>query len=346
MTRLCVFCTGITGSGTADYLKRVEKTNPVFDIGRMMFEIAEKNLGAPIPRTKILDKSDSELAPLRAAAFEKILRETRDLDKPFFVRSHGSFRWKGSLRKAFDLHYLSELKPDIFISIVDSIPEIYHRVHTNNQWKGKLDLKEIVVWRDEEAVLTELMANYQSKPFYLLPFEEPLETLFGIIAGKKRAYLSYPITHMSRNEWFEEKNGQRDLLRRKLVIFDPSDIRDVEFVSKAAEAKREGKKMVEYQLRSGKIIMTCDEILQIENDIKFQTVQRDFKIIDQCHMVIALYPQAVKSQGVADEVKYGSTHKDVFLISPLKGIDPFTDFNITARYQTVEDFLRNFESSS
>ncbi len=345
MTRLCVFCTGITGSGPADYLKQVERTNPVFDIGKMMFEIAEKNLGAPIPRTKILDKADSELAPLRAAAFEKILRQTRDLDKPFFVRSHGSFRWKGCLRKAFDLHYLSELRPDMFISIVDSIAETYHRIQTNNQWKGKLNLKDIAVWRDEEAVLTELMANYQSKPFYLLPFEEPLDTLFGIIAGKKRAYLSYPITHMGRstNEWFSEKNRQRDILRRKLVVFDPSDLRDVDFISRAAEAKRDGKKKVEYPLRTGTTTVNCDEVLQIENDVKFQTVQRDFKIIDQCHMVVALYPQSVKSQGVADELKYGSTHKDVFLITPLKGIDPFTDFNITARYETVDDFLRSLD---
>jgi len=345
LTRLCVFCTGITGSGTADYLKQLEKTNLVYDIGRMMFEIAEKNLGAPIPRTKILDKSDSELAPLRAAAFEKILRETRDLDKPFFVRSHGSFRWKSCLRKAFDLHYLSELKPDIFVCIVDSIAEIYHRIQTNNQWSGKLNLKEIVVWRDEEAVLTELMANYQSKPFYLLPFEEPLETLFGIIEGKKRAYLSYPITHMDKSldEWLKEKDKQRDTLRRKLVVFDPRDIKDVEFIASAAEAKREGRKKVDYQLRSDAISVDCDEVLRIEDDVKFQTVQRDFKIIDQCHMVVALYPQSVKSQGVADELKYGSTHKDVFLITPLKGIDPFTDFNITARYETVDDFIRGLK---
>jgi hypothetical protein len=51
----------------------------------------------------------------------------------------------------------------------------------------------------------------------------------------------------------------------------------------------------------------------------------------------------VKSQGVADELKYGSAHKDVFLITPLKGIDPFTDFNITARYENVEEFLHNLE---
>jgi adenylate kinase len=203
----------------------------------------------------------------------------------------------------------------------------------------------MMIWRDEEAVLTEVMANYQSKPFYLLPLEEPLETLFGILEGKKRAYLSYPITHMepSLEAWFAEKNKQRDKLRRKLVVFDPRDIKDVEFISQAAEARREGKKRIEYRLRNGSISVDCDEVLQIEDDVKFQTVHRDFKIIDQCNMVVALYPQSVKSQGVADELKYGSTNKDVFLITPLKGIDPFTDFNITARYETVEDFLASLE---
>lgn len=315
---------------------------PTRDIGKTMFEIAAQQ-ASPIDKLKVLDKSDRELAPLRAAAFERVLRESADSNDPFFVRCHGAFRWKNSLRKAFDLYYLSELQPDMFVCIVDSLPDIYDRMQEDPQWKDKLSLKEIAIWRDEEAVLTELMANYQRKPFYLLPFEEPTQTLVDIIEGKKkRAYLSYPITHMSktREEWLALKDKQRDILRNQLVVFDPMDIKDVAFVGEAINASENGQKQFKYRFRSGRTRdLDCQEVLQVRNDTNFQTVRRDMKLIDQSQMVVVLYPEPVRSQGVADEIKYGSSDKDVFLITPIKGIDPFTEFNITARYETVEEFL-------
>ena len=314
----------------------------VKDIGKIMFNIAEGQ-ASPIDKLKVLDKSDRELAPLRAAAFERALRESSNVEGAFFVRCHGAFRWKNSLRKAFDLFYLAELKPDIFVCIIDSIPDIYDRLQEDPQWKDKLSLKEIAMWRDEEAVLTELMANYQQKPFYLLAFEEPTQTLVDIIEGKKkRAYISYPITHMSktRDQWLAQKDQQRDILRKHFVVFDPLDIKDVPFVSEAIEASEKRQTQFQYSFRSGRTRdLDCEDVLQIRNDVNFQTVRRDMKLIDQTHMVVVLYPEPVRSQGVADEIKYGSSDKDVFLITPIEGIDPFTEFNITARYKTVEDFL-------
>jgi adenylate kinase len=317
---------------------------PLKDIGKTMFEIAAQQ-GSPIDKLKVLDKADRELAPLRAAAFERVLRECVSLDNPFFVKCHSAFRWKNSLRKAFDLYYLAELKPDMFVCIIDSLPDIYDRMQEDPQWRDKLSLKEIAIWRDEEAVLTELMANYQRKPFYLLGFEEPTQTLVDIIEGKKqRAYVSYPITHMSktREEWLTQKDQQRDMLRKRFVVFDPLDIKDVGFVGAAIEASEKKQKQFRYTFRSGRTRdLECDEVIQIRNDVNFQTVRRDRKLIDQSHMVVVLYPEAVRSQGVAEEITYGSSDKNVFLITPIKGIDPFTEFNITARFETVEEFLHS-----
>ena len=40
----------------------------------------------------------------------------------------------------------------------------------------------------------------------------------------------------------------------------------------------------------------------------------------------------------ANEIRYGSSNKDVFIVTPL-GEDPFTEFDITARFKTIEDLI-------
>jgi len=337
-----IICTGISGSGVEEYLAEVNSIKPIkiFDIGREIFDIAEKQ-GRSIQKTKVLDKPDNELDPYRAAAFEKVLRETANFED-FIVRTHACFRWKNILRKAFDLYYLEMLKPDLYINIIDSVANTRVKLEQNLQWSGRLSLKDIIIWRDEEIVLTSLMASYQKKKFFIIAREEPPATFLNVVFNDKmpKIYLSYPISHMSmkREEWLEEKDKVRDKLRKSFIVFDPLDIRDVEFLNEAQMAKKNGAQSFTYKVDGVENKFDTVDVLDIENDIFNQTVTRDFRLIDQSDMVVSLYPEPVRSHGVSNEIKYGSINKDVFIITPL-GKDPFTEFDITERFSSEDELI-------
>ncbi len=337
-----IVCTGISGSGASEYLRNLSKVREikVFDIGETMFEIAEKQ-STPIKRTKILDKPDTELAPLRAAAFEKVLGEASNFED-FIVRTHACFRWKKHLRKAFDFHYLKELNPDKFVTIVDSVAAIKSRLESNPQWKGRLSIEEILIWQNEEIFLTELMADYQEKKFYIVPNREPINSFLKLLFDEEalKIYISYPISNVrDRERWIKEKDMIRDKLRRFFVVFDPLDVRDVELFMEAKEALEAGSSTFTTNIGGAPLEIDVKEVLEARDEIFSHTVTRDFKLIDQSDMVVVLYPEPVRSQGVANEIIYASARKDVYLVTPLSE-DPFTEYNITRRFKSISELLR------
>lgn len=345
-----VFCTGISCSGAGKFVESVSRTEPkirVFSTGDIIFDIAEKQ-GRPIRKAKVLDKLDPELDCYRAAAFERILKEVRSC-KDTILRTHACFRWKNQLRKAFDLFYLKELEPDYYVTIVDNIAMIKARMEKNLQWAGKLTVKEILIWRDEETLLTQLMANYQEKKFYVIPQSLPVDTFQKIIYQSEipKIYLSYPMSHATKKmeKSFKEKDETRAKLEKRFVVFDPGDVDDVALLEEAKLAKEEGHETFSMKLTNGEVSFETEEVLQAKNDIQFQTVSLDYKLIDQSDMIVVLYPEAVRSHGVSSEVKYGSANKDVYIVSPLKE-DPFTEYDITGRFETIEDLLIHLENSN
>ncbi|MEM2352432.1 MAG: ATP-binding protein, partial [Thermoproteota archaeon] len=180
-----IVATGISGSGREEYLRRFVNFSGekgikirIFSVGSMMFETARK-LGIEIKEDKILDLSPSSLNFLRATVFEQIIRESEDHEN-IVVSTHTCFRWKKHVFQAFDFHYLNELSPDIFVTISDSVLSIKRRLESSLQWRGRLTLKDILVWRDEEILLTKSIADYRGKPFYVIPSSSPGETLFNL----------------------------------------------------------------------------------------------------------------------------------------------------------------------
>jgi len=74
--------------------------------------------------------------------------------KHYIISTHASFRWHKYLLPAFDFFYLSKLSPDIFITIMDSIVDIKKRLENTKHWKGRLTLRDIIIWQDEEMFVT------------------------------------------------------------------------------------------------------------------------------------------------------------------------------------------------
>ena len=337
-----IVCTGISGSGASECLSNVLKVGEIkiFDVGETMFEIAEKQ-GMPIRKTKILDKPDNELAPLRAAAFEKILGEAQNF-KDCIIRTHACFRWKNHLRKAFDFHYLKELNPDKFVTIIDSVASIKRRLEHNPQWKGRLSIKEILIWQNEETFLTELMADYEQKKFFIMPNKMLVGSFLNLLFNEKiqKIYTSYPISNVTeRDEWIKKKDLMCDKLRRFFVVFDPLNVEDMELFAEAKKTSDMGRKSFTTNIGGSPTEINVDEVLEAKDEIFSHTVARDLRLIDQSDMVVVFYPEPVRSQGVANEIIYASASKDVYLVTPLSE-DPFTEYNITRRFRSVNDLLK------
>jgi len=343
---LRILATGISGSGREEYLRKFidfsrEKGVEIklFSVGSMMFETARK-LGMEIKEDKILDLSPSSLNFLRATVFEQIIRESEDYEN-IVISTHACFRWKKHVFQAFDFHYLNELSPDLFVTISDSVLSIKSRLESSLQWRGRLTLKDIIVWRDEEILLTKSIADYRSRPFYVIPFSSPGETLFNLAfkPDSKKAYLSYPITHLENKEssltskdFFKEK--LRDL---GLTVFDPGEIEDAALLEKLKEAEASGvDKLV---IGSNGCEISIIEMEEVVEDLLDQIVARDYQLIDQSDFLIVYYFFPIMSPGVLSEMNYGfSNNKKVFVV--FQGPEsPFFSYYSTKIFKTEEELI-------
>ena len=341
-----VIATGISGSGRGEYLKEVcefakkkGKDIMLFDVGKMMFSTAEK-LGIKIPEDKILDLAPSTLSYLRTTVFEQILRESKEYEN-IIVSTHACFRWRKHLLQAFDFHYLDQLKPDMYIVIIDSISSIKARLEFREAWKGRLKLKDIIVWRDEEVFITKSVADFQKRPFYVIAYREPPETLYKLMfePNVRKTYLSYPMTHSKEDSIeIERKDKFRDTLRKAgLIVFDPAEIEDVKLLKLVGKFKNE----VEIEVDGYKVAIPKEEIIEVEEDIQHQTVANDYQLIDQSDFITVYYYLPVMSPGVLSEMTYGFTNnKHVYVV--FKGPEsPFFRYYSTKIFKD-EGSLFNF----
>ncbi|MEM1558607.1 MAG: ATP-binding protein, partial [Thermoproteota archaeon] len=291
-----IVATGISGSGREEYLRRFVNFSGekgikirIFSVGSMMFETARK-LGIEIKEDKILDLSPSSLNFLRATVFEQIIRESEDHEN-IVVSTHTCFRWKKHVFQAFDFHYLNELSPDIFVTISDSVLSIKRRLESSLQWRGRLTLKDILVWRDEEILLTKSIADYRGKPFYVIPSSSPGETLFNLAfkPDSRKVYLSYPITHLENKEAsLASKDVFKEKLRKLgLTVFDPGEIEDALLLEKLKELKNSGgDKLI---IGSNGFEISVREMEDVVEDLLDQIVARDYQLIDQSDFLIVYY---------------------------------------------------------
>ncbi|RLE74375.1 MAG: hypothetical protein DRJ44_07545 [Thermoprotei archaeon] len=355
---MIILATGISGTGKLEYLRSVAQEAgdaEIFDVGEKMFE-KSRQLGIEIPEGKILDLDTYALHYLRAAVFEELLKQLNQYrgasSKDLVISTHACFRWKKHLIPAFNFYYLNHIRPDLYITVLENAQTIKARLE-QGKWRGRLTLKDVLVWRDEETFITQMLAQYQRKPFYIISRNEPPSLLLKIIrdvekpklAGQPpkalRAYLSYPITHVIGNpEFFEEKERVKQALRQHgLVIYDPITIEEADVIMLAEEAKSQGKQTITVEADGGQVEINVEEVLEAADDIYDQIVARDYMLIDQSDMIIVYYPTTVVSPGVLNEINYGFTHnKDVYAIFPHR-VSPFLKYYTTCIFKNVEELI-------
>lgn len=362
MAKLVAFVTGISGSGRLALLQEVRERNSslyVIDVGSRMYNKSEE-MGIQIPEGKILDMDPLALDYLRAATFEDILRELESTNHEVVaISTHMSFRWKKHLLQAFNFYYVNRIDPDVYINVVDNVLNTYVRLSSDRAWRNRLTIKDILVWRDEEFFITKMLADYRRKPCYIFSRREDPAMLERILfnvekvskeGGRrmKKAYLSYPITHVKGDERFfaEKEEIKKKLKDAGLVVFDPITIEDSILIDKALQARSEGRDHIEIPGNGFLVRVSVQDLLAVIDDIKDQTVSRDYQLINQSDMIIVFYPVKVLSPGVLSEIKYGYTHnKDVFALFPHEEASPFFEYYTTKVFKDVDNLIDYLKES-
>ena len=212
----------------------------------------------------------------------------------------------------------------IFVNVVDSIPRNWTKLQESRQWKDRLEFEEVLLWRDEEALVTRMLAEYAGKEYFQIGREEPEDTLRRLIADPKapKAYFSFPITAFREDpDRLDQARLFGERLKETLITFDPLSVRDKRWASGTIDEDF-----------ADCPINPSDISDRAHGYIDHQTVARDYQFIDQADLVAVWYDTNKVSFGVASEIFHGFTSgKDVFAFHPLRA-SPFLTFYVTKKF--------------
>ncbi len=239
---MIIWCSGISGSGRKDYLREVAayfeeqgQRCRVFEFGELLAKVQGETRIAD-DATTLLDGNPVVLDVQRSAAFRRLVDELRGwpAEDVAIISNHACFMRRGRLQTAMDMAQVkAHLAPivDFYATVVDGAFEVYARQQEHAEWRGHLTVAEIAIWRDFETTLTQVLATYESKPFYVLARAEPPEMLYRLCQRPlpKRIYLSYPITAITKTnpELLEEASALGARLRDEgYVVYNPMAVDD------------------------------------------------------------------------------------------------------------------------
>ncbi|MCA9305487.1 MAG: ATP-binding protein [Phycisphaerales bacterium] len=342
--------------GAVDFAGAQGESLAMFNVGDMMY--AE---GRDIREGRILDLPWSRLNSLRRAAFKDIIAESKGVEN-MIVNTHATFRWRHGLFAAFDFDQIQKLAPDLFICVVDNIEVVHHRLHRDHEIDATL--KDCMVWREEEILATELMAQAMGKPFYILSrgrHQQTTRTCFRLICrpAMKKVYPSFPMSHVvDMPEVLEEIERFRAELADHFITFDPADVDEKLLLDNAIAAAKDGRDFLDIEphayggSRGAPVLrVKVREVLDIAGDIDGQIYMRDFKLVDQSHMIVSYIPELAGgipglSSGVERELHHAFEHtKEVYVIwKPRKAPSPFITETATKIFGSVDEAVAYFEA--
>jgi len=324
-----VLVTGQSGINKKEYINDVLKCCErekikVFDFGEAMYNEASK-AGAKIGPGKILSLPLLRLNMIRRSVFKDLIRICeKEPECNILVNTHSCFRWERGLFHTFDFDLLSEFNPEMYITLIDDVDAIHYRLSTREDPHAMdFSLKDIMVWREEEIITTEMIALAQGKPHYVLPRLNPIDTIPKLMFSPnlKKAYLSFPITKVrDKPEVVQKIQEFRKKMALELIVFDPYTIQEKRLLVAAHEASQ-AEKEVEIETYEKTQKLKIEDIRAIEKEIDGQIISRDFKLIEQSDMIVAFIPEVKGepdiSAGVQSEIQYGhDLPREVYVIWP------------------------------
>ena len=198
----------------------------LFNVGSMMY-----NEALDVRPGRILDLPISRLASLRRAAFKDIISSSSPAEEHenIIVNTHATFRWHHGLFSAFDFDQMNLLKADMFICLVDNVETVHQRLHEEHDIDATL--KDCMVWREEEILATELLANAMGchNNFYILSrgrHVDTVETCIKLVTRPdvRKVYPSFPMSHVvNMPDILAEIDAFRAAIAEHFIA-DPADV--------------------------------------------------------------------------------------------------------------------------
>jgi adenylate kinase len=352
-----VVVTGQVGVDKKPYLNKVVKlaearSQPVriYHIGDMMY--AEDRAIRP---GKILDLPLARLHALRRSVFKDILANV-DKHEAVIVNTHASFRWKHGLFPAFDHDQMLALDADLYITLVDNLDAVHERLLRDHDVPHTL--KDILVWREEEILATEILAHSIRPHGCFFVFargveDDTLESMYRLIfkAETKRVYPSFPMTHvMDLPDTLAQIDAFRAQISEHFITFDPGDLDEKRLLFEAGAATQRGEATVMIDVLGHPVEFDANEVTSVARDIDAQIYARDFKLIDQSHMIISFIPELPGgkpglSSGVERELQHAyETTKEVYVVwQPKADPSPFVTETATKVFATTQEALEHFQ---
>ena len=361
--------TGQVGMDKKGYLEGVQtlaadrgERIALYNVGDMMY--AEAPDLAP---GRILDLPLSRLHALRRSVFKDIISDSSGYPH-IIVNTHATFRWRHGLFSAFDFDQVHKLGVNTLICLLDNIEVVHHRLHREHTIDATL--KDLMVWREEEIMATELLAQALGcgNRFYIVSrgrVRDTFESCFRLICHPqmRKVYPSFPMTHVEDlPDTKAEINAFRAELSRHFITFDPGEVDEKILLKRAIEAAKAGRDFIEAESHEseepgagnastrGSFPVPVKQVLDIAGDVDGQIYARDFKMIDQSDMIVSLIPELPGgvpglSSGVERELQHAFEHgKEVFVIwKPQKNPSPFITETATRLFRTTDEALGYFD---
>jgi adenylate kinase len=265
---------GLDKKAFLDQTAKIAKLNgedlQIYHIGDMMYREAPD-----VRPGRILDLPLARLNSLRRAVFRDVLADMTH-HKNVIVNTHATFRWKHGLFSAFDFDQLAAFDADLYVTLVDNIETVHQRMLRDHDFEHSL--KDLMVWREEEILATEILARSirrvsgqlsavsgqsagaanpspsdhwplttDHSRFYCLSRGRSVptaETLFRLMfrPNMKTVYPSFPMSHvMDLPDTLAEIDAFRAKIAEKMIAFDPGDVDEKILSDLAIKAAQSGK---------------------------------------------------------------------------------------------------------
>jgi len=334
----------------ADIAARRGKEVSLAHVGDMMYAEAPD-----VVPGRILDLPKSRLDQLRRSIFKDILK-LAEQTKNLVVNTHATFRWKHGLFHAYDYDHMKQLNADLYITLVDNVDAVHERLIREHDIQHTL--KDILVWREEEIVVTEAMSESvrgRGHAYILARGVErqAAETLYRLMfePQRKRVYPSFPMTHvMDMPDVLARIDQFRDIIAQHFITYDPGDLDEKRLLFDAGEAIKNGETTITVRVGGRDIQLNVNEVTQIANDIDSQIYARDFKLIDQSDMIVSYVPtmpggKPGLSSGVERELQHAfEGTKEVYVVwDPPSEPSPFITKTATRVFSSIEETLEHFQ---
>ena len=353
--------TGQVGVDKAPFLDEVQALARVQGIdlhvchvGRMMYAEA-----LDVPAGRILNLPMSRLNSLRRAVFKEILRFA-DQHEHVIVNTHATFRWRQGLFSAFDFDQIKAFNADTYITLLDNAENVHHRLLRDHDLAHSL--KDIMVWREEELLATEILANILRGYGHFFMFSRgrqtntlsTAQTAFRLLLRPKlkKVYLSFPMSHVvGMPDTLAEIDAFKRRLHEHFTCFDPADVDEFSLHMAALEALKDGQATISVTTSEGPLTIKASEVADISGDIMGQIYARDFKMVDQSDMIVSYVPELPNgkpgiSSGVERELQHAfEGAKEVYVIWACKATpSPFITQTATRVFASVGDAITFFDA--